>query len=372
MPYSGPLTVRISELYPNAAGNDAEEEFIELENWGLDPVNLKGWILEDATGKRYAEKESVILPPLGQLSFSRKSTQIVLNNTSDTVRLYAPNGTLIDEQTYDKAPKGSSKARVGDAWNWTRDLTPDEPNLIPPPAMDAGSGSPARGASIVSARATVTSASTAKKISKRASVSGMVVALPEQPGTKAIILNGNTPIVLSKTQGVFPLLELGDEIAATGVWQKMDGETVFRVWVTDLLYITGKRELPEPATLEQLKISDTDIGRMIRVEGEIMSRTKSTIALEKDDQTIILDSLDPLPTLQTGITISASGIVRNTANGHVVTLRSPATIEETKQPVAGAKSEKERAEKADKHLASAVTAASVLTMIGLAVKHFFF
>jgi len=363
----GPLTVRISELYPNTSGNDTDEEFIELENWGLDPVDLSGWMLGDATTRRYTEKESVILPPLGTLAFSRKETQIVLNNTSDAVRLYAPNNQLIDEQAYDKAPKGSSKARVGDVWDWTTNLTPDEPNRFSTPAVDARGGSPARGASTASATPAV-----AKKISKRAFVSGIVVALPEQPGSKAIILDGNSPITLSKTQGTFPLLELGDEINTTGIWQKIDGETVFRVWVTDTLSVAGKRELPERQMLDSFQISETDAGRLLRVEGTIASRTKSAIALEKEGQTIVLDSLEPMPALKIGAKISAAGIVRDTTGGRVLTLGSPAAIEEITPSAADPASGKKAAQESDKNLATAVTAASVLTMIGLAIKHFFF
>lgn len=363
----GPLTIRISEIYPNTAGNDADEEFIEVENWGLEPVSMKGWVMEDATGKRYAEKETVILPPLGFIAFQRRTTQIVLNNTEDTVRLYAPNGQLIDKQTYDKAPKGYSKTRVENVWDWTRDHTPDEPNIIPPPAVDSGGGSPIRGDTTAPAAKTVE-----KKTSKRISVSGIVVAIPEQPGSKAIILDGNTPILLSKTQGTFPLLELGDKIVTTGVWQKMDGETVFRVWVTDEFSVTGKQELPEIKTIGTFQITDADVGKILSVEGLVASRTKSAIAIEKDGHALVLDGLEPMPVIQTGDMISAIGIVRNTTNGRVITIRSPTTIEKTKLSEEAAESGKQSVKNTERHIASAMTAASILTMVGLAIKHFFF
>lgn len=363
----GPLTIRISEIYPNAAGNDADEEFIEVENWGLEPVSMKGWALEDATGKRYAEKETVILPPLGFIAFPRKTTLIVLNNTEDTVRLYAPNGQLIDKQTYDKAPKGYSKTLVENVWNWTRDSTPDEPNIIPPPAVDPGGGSPIRGDATAPATKTVE-----KKNQKRITISGTVVAIPEQPGSKAIILDGNTPILLSKTQGTFPLLELGDEIMTTGVWQKTDGETVFRVWVTDEFSVTGKQELPEIKTTETFQITDADVGKILSVEGVVVSRTKSAIAIEKDGHTLVIDGLEPMPVIQAGEIVSAIGIVRNTANGRVITIRSPTTIEKMGQPENATESGKQSVKNTERHIASAITAASILTMVGLAIKHFFF
>ena len=96
------------------------DEFIELYNHGPLPVDLSGWILDDAAGggsRPYSLPHSVILPGK-RVAFFRSQTGISLNDSGDVVLLLAPDGRLIDQirfirvraynLSYGRLPDGSS------------------------------------------------------------------------------------------------------------------------------------------------------------------------------------------------------------------------------------------------------------------------
>ncbi|MFA5318652.1 MAG: lamin tail domain-containing protein, partial [Patescibacteria group bacterium] len=84
----------ISEILPNPAGSDNDNEFIELFNKGDRDVSLEGWILSDATNKNYELRimnlENITIGAGDYLTVFRKESGIALNNTSDAVELYQP------------------------------------------------------------------------------------------------------------------------------------------------------------------------------------------------------------------------------------------------------------------------------------------
>lgn len=123
--------LRISEIF--AAPNSGETEWIELENLNQNAINLQGWILDDDQGgskpKRLPELH---LPANGHLAISLKPLKISLNNTTDTIRLFYPDGNLAASQEYDSPIKGQSYSLItndqNETWSYTDHPTPGQPN----------------------------------------------------------------------------------------------------------------------------------------------------------------------------------------------------------------------------------------------------
>ncbi|MEA3463903.1 MAG: lamin tail domain-containing protein, partial [Patescibacteria group bacterium] len=166
----------ISEIFPNPAGSDKENEFIELFNKGERDVNLTGWRLGDESKKKYevrsksptlhsfgdgakledaSEENNMIIKAGGYLVVYRGESKIALNNGSDSAKLYQP---LKDEPLqavkYEKAIEGwsynyakyanerqsASWRTPSEKWVWSEIVTPGTANEIKtinhPPIVD--------------------------------------------------------------------------------------------------------------------------------------------------------------------------------------------------------------------------------------------
>lgn len=126
-------SVVISELLPSPEGPDDKEEWIELFNGNNFAVDLSGWKIQDTIGsvKIYIFPEGTIIEPMGFLVLSRPTTKITLNNDGDGLQLLQPDGKIIHEATFSKAPKGQSYNQTSSGWFWSPILTPGSTNIIP-------------------------------------------------------------------------------------------------------------------------------------------------------------------------------------------------------------------------------------------------
>ncbi len=121
----------ISEIFPNPAGSDAEDEFVEIFNLGSDIIDLSGWKLGDGSKKRFTISEGNIKS--GEyFVFKRSITGIALNNSGgDEVKLYSPSGKLFDSVSYNSAFEDESYARREDGtFVWTTKVTGGSKNII--------------------------------------------------------------------------------------------------------------------------------------------------------------------------------------------------------------------------------------------------
>lgn len=96
--------VFISELFPNPAGTDTGNEWIELCNSGLQTQALAGWRLEDASKKTFTIGD-VSVAPQSCVIFENAETKISLNNDKETISLFDAHDTLVDRISYNKAIK---------------------------------------------------------------------------------------------------------------------------------------------------------------------------------------------------------------------------------------------------------------------------
>lgn len=91
--------VFIKELLPNPAGSDAAGEWIALLNDGEEATSLRGWTLQDSSGKKFIFGDQVIGSG-SELKLPHSLTKIPLNNDGDTIVLRDATEAKIDELSY--------------------------------------------------------------------------------------------------------------------------------------------------------------------------------------------------------------------------------------------------------------------------------
>ena len=103
---------------------------------------LSDWKITDTVGKitTYSFPKGTKIPPQGFLVFSRPTTKITLNNDGDSLKLIQPDGKIINEVNYEKAPRGGSYNRTESGWSWSTNLTPGAVNFIPFPRPEEKTG----------------------------------------------------------------------------------------------------------------------------------------------------------------------------------------------------------------------------------------
>ena len=126
-------TLMISEVLPNPAGSDSENEWIEIYNFGADPINLLNYQLDDAeNGSRAFNLPEITIPPESYLVFYSSQTKISLNNSDEQARLFDPLENLIHQIQYEESAKESFAYALteNNQFAWTNYLTPGQPNQI--------------------------------------------------------------------------------------------------------------------------------------------------------------------------------------------------------------------------------------------------
>ncbi|PIS41988.1 MAG: hypothetical protein COT25_00135 [Candidatus Kerfeldbacteria bacterium CG08_land_8_20_14_0_20_42_7] len=122
--------LQLSEFLPNPTGDDTAGEFIEIENITTKTLDLAGWQLVDASGRKFTFKEGSISAKRF-LAIYRPTTKISLNNSDgETVSLLSPDEKIQDESEFEgTAHEGISYARDKSSWSWTTQLTPGKSNV---------------------------------------------------------------------------------------------------------------------------------------------------------------------------------------------------------------------------------------------------
>jgi len=128
-PTAIPTGVLVNEYLP--APNSGQSEYVELHNANAFSIDIGGWQIDDIAGgsSPYTLPAGSTIPANGLFLVTRS---FGLNNSGDTVRLLAPDGSLRDSHSYVSAFKGAAWSRRGDgAPTWTDKYprTPGAPNL---------------------------------------------------------------------------------------------------------------------------------------------------------------------------------------------------------------------------------------------------
>jgi hypothetical protein len=139
-----PSSVRLNEILPAPGGTDWDgngtadelDEWIELYNAGTAPINLSGWLLDDAEdgSAPYPTPAGVVLEPGAFLVLYRQKTGIVLDDGGDTVRLLDASGQAVDAVTFGAVGADASYNRSeSGSWYVGPLPSPGAPNIAPLP-----------------------------------------------------------------------------------------------------------------------------------------------------------------------------------------------------------------------------------------------
>lgn len=133
------LAILINEFMPDPEGSDDENEWIELKNPFQTETVLDGWKLDDNEGgSKPFTLDGLKIGPESFLLLKSPQTKIALNNGNDSVRLFAYDGIIIDQVSYENPDTGKSFARTREN-NWMKNEkpTPGNENIFDPPKTES-------------------------------------------------------------------------------------------------------------------------------------------------------------------------------------------------------------------------------------------
>jgi len=317
---SAEATLILTELYPNSTGVDAQEEFIELHNYGTKPIDLLGWMISDESGKQFIQKDSLIIDSGGYVALFASSTKLGLNNSGDSVVLLSPDGFPIDETTYEKTTKGRSWAWDGNHWTWSSTPTPNEPNTFPAGELDEHGSAGQQVASAVKNKpvtpvhqVTIAQALTLPD-TERVQVNGITLVAPGVLGKQIIYLMGDAAgIQVYKNSGDFPTLAVGDEISLTGTLSTTRGERRIKLMADDQITVLGPSGEPIPEEVPAASLDLEYVGRLIKTTGIVVTRGGPNIVIEDAGKQLtirISEGTNIAPEIfERGETVTVTGIL---------------------------------------------------------------
>ncbi|RRR74725.1 MAG: lamin tail domain-containing protein [Candidatus Viridilinea halotolerans] len=110
----------LSEILP-APREQYNNEWVELYNPGETSIALEGWRLNDANDSGGIVLEGRIAP--GEYLVV-ELPRAILNNSGDTVRLFGPDGALVDSYSYGPSAADQSFTRDLTSGQWRNDIPP--------------------------------------------------------------------------------------------------------------------------------------------------------------------------------------------------------------------------------------------------------
>jgi len=382
-----PPTLRLSELYPNTGGADTTDEFIELQNFGSETIDLFGLTLQDATENNWSFPDHRELPAGKFLAISRTEYKFALNNSgSETVELYSAGGTLLDQTQYENAPKNFTYARDNELWSWTSIITRDEPNSFPTTveSEDSGLVRPADADLAVEGTdapepivsVTIAEARTLAKDSQ-ATVTGIVSVAPNIFGRQIFYLTDNVAgIQIYKSDGIFPELMIGDAVEISGTTSSNRGEPRIKIGQDDEITVIESEVTLDVADTET--ISKAEAGQLVRLAGLVTEKSSGQFTIEtagglsevriKENTGIDLSKLEP------GGNVTIKGIVGQSEEKYFLLPRSSddltvETKEETAAPVVSTEpTGKQVAAKTDQKKAIIIGLAVITGLVIYAIK----
>lgn len=321
----------ISEILPDPEGSD-EAEFVELYWNGSEPLQLKGFqVDDDEGGSRPFTLSDILIKAQDYLVLPRTLTKLALNNNGDSVRLLDPAGNLINEVQYEDSASGRSFARREDGkWLWTAP-TPGGVNVFDTEAVEE----------VVDAEKAAKEAEVNEialkdvrelEVGDQVRVSGVVAVLPGVLGSQIFYLAGSG-IQVYMYKKDFPKLAVGDLISVEGQLSQSGGEMRIKVKERVDIAVEKHGAPPAPHEVAAADIGEELEGSLVKVAGTIIDVTKTGIMLDDGDGEILvvikpttdIDAKELTP----GTKVTVTGIVSQTKSGYRVLPRFQEDIEVT-------------------------------------------
>src|SRR3989344_2087561 len=310
-------TIKLSELMPNPAGDDADGEWIELYNGGSKDIDLAGGSISDASGKIYNFPKDTTITVKSYKIFFRKLTGIVLNNDQDAIDLKDGSGKKIDSISYADGAEGKSYALGKNGWLWD-DPTPGKANSQ---ATETGvnANENANSSSIKRVGATINEAKNSKS-GAVITVSGIVTAAIGEIFKNTFYIQDDTGGIAVAVGSIAPKISRGDFVVIKGKIKTSSGEKLLST--DDEKQITVQSS-GNNASAWQMNIADIDsqsLGLFIGVSGKVVELNPKGFII--DDGSGSLAILPPEgASAEKDQMASIRGVLKKTKDGIVLILR---------------------------------------------------
>ena len=327
--------VRISEVLPDPEGDDAEEEYIEIQNYGTDSVDLADWVVADSRKKYTISEEDFLETELsagGFLVLYREVTGISLNNTgTEEVRLFNPAGEQADRLAFEaKSKQGQSYSRAANGlYEWTAKISPGTVNQIVQSEAKFQDRPSSKISAIAAAAVPEINLAEVRKlpVGTKVKTSGVVAVSPDLLGENIIYLQGSGIRVALK--GDHGILQVGDEIEAEGEIAESHRELYLEVDSRQIKILGSDREVAAH-DLKTVAVGEETEGYLVKITGTVVENQGDTFFV--DDSTgrarvYLRDSASiEKPKFKTGDKIQVTGIVSQYDENYRILPRQTADI----------------------------------------------
>lgn len=246
--------------------DNGSPELLTLYNPTSQTVDLTGWLLADT-----AKQAKPINLPAYQLAAGQswtveaKTLGLNLNNDSEELFLWQPDGQLVDTVSYAKAPLNVAYRRADDGWHWADEIAKTE--SVAPQTEPLLAATP-------SSTATTTQ-----------TVQGIVTALPYQLSNQYLYItypDNSAGLKIYCYYKLWPQLTLGSSIEVTGQLVSTTQEIKLNIkGQQDIKVLTAAAPLIAK-TITTQDINQLASGQLIVLTGKLSAKNQSTLYLTDD------------------------------------------------------------------------------------------
>ncbi len=322
-----PCSLKVSEILPNPAGDDASSEFIEIQNTGTLPCNLLGHTLDDTDGGSSPYKlPEQTLSPGAFVAFYSNTTHITLNNSADSARVLDASNNVIASVSYTDSKESQSYAWSGSVYAWTTTLTPNAQNvmsIVETPQDDpSGTGNTTEQDDTLE----LSTIHDAKKLQDDDSVmvEGYIIA---KPGTLSsqyfYIHDGTSGLQVYSSKKLFPSLRVGQKVRVTGTLSKTENLTRILTHAKEDVQILTSTKSIHANKKKTGSIKTSDEGELVSVAGTIEKKLGTSVVINDGSGPLTISFRDGSGLKASSVTTnkpaSIQGIV-TVSNGQVAVL----------------------------------------------------
>lgn len=313
--------VVINEIFPNPAGIDKNNEWLELKNQSSYKINLLDWQIENNNGK-YKFKNDLWLESENFYLLTNKKSEWAFKNNSDIISLYDNTDKLIDKVEYTEAVQNEAYSRgENDKWFWTSVPTPGIKNIINISKSYDKINNQVAGIKISKEGVIETTLEKIKEyeVGDLIKVKGKVAVEPEILGAQIFYIVGSPGIQIYNYKKEFPNLKIGDYIEVAGELSEINGERRLKTKELADIKILEHQNAPVAQVLSCDKVNEEYIGQLISITGEVTDRKSSTVYLDDGNDEIVVyikraTGIKP-SSLVDGKTYAITGVVVKTQSG---------------------------------------------------------
>lgn len=123
--------IALHSFFPNPEGADEGKEWITLINNDMQNINLENWILDDSqdSGSKPYIITNIELAPNETYTFTDTVTGLVLNNSTDSVRLLKPNQELKEQTNYSESKDNETFIKIDNQWTRSTEVNQPQSNI---------------------------------------------------------------------------------------------------------------------------------------------------------------------------------------------------------------------------------------------------